>query len=63
MLLARPLTRSASGGRGGEEVELDVTVVERQVLKAESWLRAHVALTAGDGLQTELGIDPCWREL
>lgn len=61
MLLAMPITRTASGGRGGEELELEPLIVERQVTAAKAWLSAHQA-NATDS-QVELGIDPDWRDL
>jgi hypothetical protein len=42
-LLALPLTRTAKGGRGGDEAELDPTVIERQLDSARRWIAAEAA--------------------
>lgn len=45
MLLARPVVRTAAGGRGGEEVELDPRIMLEQINAATAWYahRKHVA--------------------
>lgn len=45
MLLALPLRRSASGGRGGEEVELEPRIIQEQIARAEQWYHANAAAT------------------
>lgn len=45
MLLALPLRRSASGGRGGEEVELEPRIIQEQITRAEQWYHANAAAT------------------
>jgi len=49
MLLALPLRRSASGGRGGEEVELEPRIVQEQIARAEAWYHTR----ASDNSQLE----------
>lgn len=39
--------RSAHGGRGGNEVELDQTLIERQLNDARQWLAAAIAASSG----------------
>lgn len=46
-LLAVPLTRVAHGGRGGNETELDPTIIERQLQAAVQWIAASLAATSG----------------
>ena len=43
MLLATPVRRTASGGRGGEEVELEPRIVSEQLQRAEGWYHANYA--------------------
>ena len=43
MLLANPITRTASGGRGGEEIELDVDQLKALITKAEGWYHNNYA--------------------
>lgn len=46
-LLAVPLTRVAHGGRGGNETELDPTIIERQLAAATQWIAAELAAASG----------------
>lgn len=39
--------RSAHGGRGGNEVELDQTLLRQQLLDAQRWLAQTVAASSG----------------
>lgn len=41
MLLGRPVRRSASGGRGGEEVELEPRIMQEEVKAAVAWYHAR----------------------
>jgi hypothetical protein len=45
MLLATPIRRSASAGRGGEEVELEPRIVLEQMQQAEQWYHTNYAAT------------------
>ncbi|REJ65840.1 MAG: hypothetical protein DWQ31_16640 [Planctomycetota bacterium] len=51
MLLAQPLRRSASGGRGGEEVELEPRIIQEQIARAEAWYHTQQATTQLDPRQ------------
>ena len=48
LLLLQLPKRAASGGRGGEEIELDPLVIENQLNQARQWLaRNDVSASAG----------------
>ena len=48
MLLARPVTRTAAGGQGGEEVELEPRIMQDEVAKAETWYAHQSAIAANE---------------
>jgi len=41
------LKRSAHGGRGGEEVELDLVTLRQELTAAQSWLAGAIAAGSG----------------
>lgn len=47
-LLVRQPSRSSKGGRGGEEIEINLTVVSEQLREAQAWL-------AENGTDTDAG--------
>lgn len=58
MLLATPVVRTSSQIRG-EEVELDPTIVERQVTQAAAWCKGRAA--ACEPVRS-YAIDEGWRD-
>lgn len=42
--------RSAHGGRGGNEVELDQTLIQAQSLAAQRWLTASIAASSNGSI-------------
>lgn len=60
MLLATPVTRSASQIRG-EEVELDLTQTQQLLQKAEGWHATH-GRTGEAALPRQFVIDDGWRD-
>lgn len=59
-LLATPVRRSAAGGRGGEEVEIEPRIVLEQLQRAERWAAARTG-PAIDRLPRVYAPDPYWR--
>jgi hypothetical protein len=42
--------RNVHGGRGAEEIELDLTIVRAELVAAQEWLADYVASTGGDNV-------------
>lgn len=48
-LLVRQPSRSTKGGRGGEEIEINLTVVQEQLTEAQRWIAEHDTSVAAGG--------------
>jgi hypothetical protein len=52
-LLAMPITRTASGGRDGNELELDPSLLHKAMDEARRWLAQEIAAGSGGVLHPD----------
>jgi hypothetical protein len=52
-LLAVPVTRSAQGGRDGNEIEMDPEQIAKQLDEARRWVAATLAATSGSVIHAD----------
>lgn len=49
--------RNVHGGRGAEEIELDLTVIQEQLRDAQRWLQANPSASAGGAASAVTHVD------